>query len=270
MSEVSLKTLIETGAHFGHQTKRWNPKMEPFLHSEKDGVHVFDLIKTKELLDEALDFIKKSANEKKTILFVGTKKQVKEKIKEIALESESFYVNERWLGGILTNFAQIKKTTSKLTDLKKNFESGEYKDRTKKEKLLIDREIQRLEKFFGGLVGMDQIPDVIIIVDIKREATAVKEASAKEVKTVAVVDSNCDPFAVDYPIPMNDDASRALEYVMDLFGDAISEGKGIKKSVRSKVSVADEVKKEVKEISIKSEKKELKKDKKAKTQKLKK
>lgn len=238
MSDISLKKLIESGAHFGHQTKRWNPKMETYLYGEKDGVHIFDLIKTKELLAEALDFLKKSSVEKKSILFVGTKKQVKDKIKEIALETESFYVNERWLGGILTNFTQIKTTTSKLSDLKKGFESGEYKDRTKKERLLLEREIQRLEKFFGGLVGMAQVPDVLVIVDIKREATAVKEAVIKGVETVAVVDSNCDPTAVDYPIPMNDDASRAVEYVLDLFKEVINEGKGIKKEAKVKRQVA--------------------------------
>lgn len=234
--DISLKKLIEAGAHFGHQTKRWNPKMEEFLYGEKEGVHIFDLIKTKELLLEALDFLTKASKEGKTILFVGTKKQVKDKIKEVAKETESFYINERWLGGILTNFAQIKKTTSKLTDLKKGFETGEFKTRTKKERLLIEKEIQTLEKFFGGLVGMTQIPDVLIIIDIKREMTAIKEAASKGVTTIAVVDSNCDPNLVDYPIPMNDDASRAVEYVMDLFKEAIGKGKGIKSSKKEKSS----------------------------------
>jgi small subunit ribosomal protein S2 len=243
MSDVSLKTLIESGAHFGHQTKRWNPKMEEFLYGEKEGVHIFDLIKTKELLTEALDFLKTTAKEKKTILFVGTKKQVKEKIIEVARETESFYVNERWLGGILTNFSQIKITTSKLTEMRKGFESGEYKDRTKKERLLIDREIQKMEKFFGGLVGMTQIPDVLVIIDVKRESTAVKEAIAKGVETVAVVDSNSDPTNIDYPIPMNDDASRAVEYVMDLFKEAIDEGRGKKKTTKPTKTSTDNSKK---------------------------
>ena len=230
MTDISLKTLIESGAHFGHQTKRWNPKMESFLYGEKDGVHIFDLIKTKELLSEALDFLKKSAKDKKSILFVGTKKQVKAKVKEVAKATDSFYVNERWLGGILTNFAQIKKTTAKLAELKKGFETGEFKDRTKKERLLIEREIIRLEKFFGGLSGIIQIPEVMVLIDIKREVTAVKEAASKDVTTVAIVDSNCDPGAVDYPIPMNDDASRTLDYVLELFRDAINEGRGVKKA----------------------------------------
>lgn len=230
MTDISLKKLIEAGAHFGHQTKRWNPKMEQYLYGEKEGVHIFDLIKTKKLLEEALEFLKDTSKEKKTILFVGTKKQAKDKIKEVAKASGSFYINERWPGGIITNFQQIKKTVSKLNDLKKGFEAGEFKDRTKKEKLLIDREIQRLERFFGGIVGMGKVPDVLVIIDVKRESTAVKEAIAKDVTTVAVVDSNCDPTDIDYPIPMNDDASRAIEYVLDLFKEAIEEGKGIKKS----------------------------------------
>ncbi|MFC1600491.1 30S ribosomal protein S2 [Patescibacteria group bacterium] len=234
MIDISLKKLIEAGAHFGHQTKRWNPKMEEFLYGEKEGVHIFDLIKTKELLEEALDFVKKSVKGKKTILFVGTKKQVKDKIVEVAKVTDSFYVKERWLGGTITNFGQIKKTAQKLTDLKKGFESGEYKDRTKKEKLLLKREIQKLEKFLSGLVGMEETPDVLVIFDIKRELTAVKEAMAKNIPTVAIVDSNCDPTPIDYPIPMNDDASRALEYVLDLFKETILDAKKAKKGSSNK------------------------------------
>ena len=217
------------------------------------------MIHTKNLLIEALDVLKDAAKTKKTILIVGTKKQVKEKVKEVALATESFYINERWLGGILTNFSQIKKTTAKLTDLKKDFESGEFKNRTKKERLLIDREIQKLEKFFGGLVGMSQIPEVIVIIDIKREATAVKEARSKEITTIAVVDSNCDPFTVDYPIPMNDDASRALEYVLDLFKDAIFEGKGIKETITKKPEDI-KVKEQENKKPLKAEKKVVKKE----------
>lgn len=237
MPDVSLKTLIETGAHFGHQTKRWNPKMAEYLYGDKEGVHIFDLVKTKALLDEALNFLKEAAKAKKTILFVGTKKQAKEKIKSVALETESFYINERWLGGIITNFAQIKKTTQKLTDYKKGMESGEFKNRTKKERLLIEREIDKLQKFFGGLIGMEQTPDVLVIIDVKREATAVKEALFKGIDTVALVDSNSDPTNIDYPVPMNDDASKAVEYVLDLIRDAVLEGKGVKKLAKAKPKV---------------------------------
>lgn len=222
---VSLKELISAGAHFGHQVRRWNPKMSPFLYSEKDGVHIFDLTKTKEKVDVALQFLKESAKSGKIILFVGTKKQSKVKLAEIAKEAGCFYVNERWLGGTLTNFEQIKKSVGKMADFKNKMQSGEFNDRTKKERLLIQREIDRLERFFGGLAGIEKKPDILVIIDIKREKTAVLEAKAKGVETVAIVDSNSDPTLVDYPIPMNDDATRAIEYILGLMKDAILEGK---------------------------------------------
>ncbi|KKQ51819.1 30S ribosomal protein S2 [Candidatus Woesebacteria bacterium RIFCSPHIGHO2_01_FULL_39_17] len=237
-TKVSLKELISAGAHFGHQVKRWNPKMAPFIYGEKDGVHIFDLIKTKEKLEEALELLKLASKEGKSILFVGTKKQVKSKIAEVAKDTGAFYVNERWLGGTLTNFDQLLKSVKKLQELKSTMEAGGFKDRTKKERLLIDREIQRLSKFFGGLTGMSKIPDILVVIDIKREKTALSEANAKGVEVVALVDSNCDPTQVDYPISMNDDATRALEYVLGLMGEAILEGKGIKSS-KSTTSTTD-------------------------------
>ena len=233
-TKVSLKELVSAGAHFGHQVKRWNPKMAPYIYGEKDGVHIFDLTKTKEKLEEALDVLKLASKEGKTILFVGTKKQVKDKLAEIAEEAGSFYVNERWLGGTLTNFDQILKSVKKLQELKSGMERGDFNDRTKKERLLIDREIQRLSNFLGGIVGMSKIPDILIIIDIRREKTAVSEAAMVGVETVALVDSNCDPTLVDYPIPMNDDATRALEYVLELMRDVIMDGKGGKSKSESK------------------------------------
>lgn len=230
---VSLEKLIQTGAHFGHQVKRWNPKMKPYIYEEKDGIHIFDLIKTKQLLEEALDFLYKSSQEGKKVLFVGTKKQAKEKIGEVAQKSGSFYVKERWLGGILTNFDQIHNSWRKLVDMKKDMEDGKYNDRTKKELLLIDRNIVRMERFFGGLVGMDDKPDVLVVVDVKRERTAVKEANYTGVKLIALVDTNCDPVNIDYPIPMNDDATKAIDYVLDLMSDAINKGKEAKKDKKS-------------------------------------
>jgi len=225
MPEVSLKELIASGAHFGHQSKRWNPKMQEYLYGAKDGVHIFDLTKTKEKLDEALELLKTASRENKVILFVGTKKQVKAKIMEVAKETGTFYVNERWLGGTLTNFEQMKKSTHKLKETREGLLSGKFKDRTKKERLIIEREIARLERFFGGVVEMTQFPDIIIIVDIRREHTAVKEARFKGIESIAIVDTNSDPTLVDHPIPMNDDASRALEYVLDLMKEAIMERK---------------------------------------------
>ncbi len=228
MREVSLKELVETGAYFGHQVKRWNPKIAHYLYGQREGIHIFDLSKTKVLLEDALKFVKKEAQEGKTFLFVGTKRQVKDKIKEVAQKTKSFFVNERFLGGTFTNFEQIKKTVKSLTDLKSSFEKKEFENRTKKEKLLIQRKIERMERFLGGLVGMEKLPDVLVIVDIKKEKTALKEAIEKNVKTVAVVDSNSDPTLVDYPIPMNDDSTKALDYVLDLIKDAILEGKSKK------------------------------------------
>jgi small subunit ribosomal protein S2 len=218
---ISLEKLIETGAHFGHQSKRWNPKIAPYIYGNQDGIHVFDLIKTKMCLEEVLEHLSKSKAEGKKILLLGTKKQVKEKIEEVALAAGVYFVNERWLGGTFTNFPQIQKSVRNLTEMKKKLAEGEYKDRTKKERLLIGREIARLERFFGGIVGMDNVPDVLFIIDIKREISALKEAKAKNVETIGIVDSNSDPTLVDYPIPMNDDATKALDYVLDLVKEAL-------------------------------------------------
>jgi small subunit ribosomal protein S2 len=255
--QVSLKELIESGAHFGHQSRRWNPKMEPYLYGVKEGVHVFDLTITKKLLEEALNELKTAAKEGKTILFLGTKKQVKDKIEKVAKATESFYVNERWLGGTLTNFEQIRKSTKKLTDMKSKMAKGEYDDYTKKERLDFQREIDRLERFFGGIVGMEELPDYLVIIDIKREASAVREAKMTGVSTIAIVDSNCDPVDVDYIIPMNDDATKALEYIMDLMKDAILEGKG--KTSSKKKAVGSKGKKATKKLKDQKTKKTEKK-----------
>ena len=222
---VSLEKLIEAGAHFGHQVKRWNPRMKPYLYGAQGNVHIFDLVKTKECLDEALNVIKEAAKAGKSILIVGTKKQVKEKVSQIALETGTFYVNERWLGGTLTNFDQIKVSIQKLLDMRQKVDTGEYNKFTKKERLLIEREIARLERFFGGIKNLSSIPDLLIIIDTKKEKGAVREANFRGVETIGIVDSNSDPDLVDWPIPMNDDAIKALYYVLDLIKDAILKGK---------------------------------------------
>lgn len=222
---IDLKLLIESGAHFGHQTKRWNPKMAEYLHGAEDGTHLFDLIKTKGLMETALEAITETSREGKSILILGTKKQSKDKVIEVAKETGVFCVTERWLGGTFTNFPQISKSIQKLTDMKEERERGGYSKFTKKERLMIDREIERLERFFGGIVDMKKVPDLIITIDVKREKAAVIEARMKGVKTVGIVDSNSDPDDVDYPIPMNDDATGALTYVLDLIKEAILEGK---------------------------------------------
>lgn len=223
---VSLEDLLESGAHFGHQTKRWNPKMDEYIYGSENGVHVFDLTKTKPLLEAALEFLTKSAREGKTILLLGTKKQIKDKVIEIAEDLGIPYVAERWLGGTISNFGQMKKSIKKLEEMKADMNSGAFNKYTKKERLLIDREIIRLERFFGGISTLTGVPDVIFVIDTKHEAGAVHEANAGKVPVVGIVDSNSDPDLVTYPIPMNDDASKALEYILELVKKAILEGKG--------------------------------------------
>jgi small subunit ribosomal protein S2 len=219
--KVSLEGLLNSGAHFGHQTRRWNPKMGEYLYGSENGVHIFDLTKTKPLIEEALGFLSKSAKEGKTILLLGTKKQIKDKVAEVGEELGIPYVNERWLGGTISNFPQMQKSLKKMEEMAANVTAGFYNKYTKKERLLIDREITRLERFFGGIKNLKGVPDVLFVIDTKREAGAVHEANTKKIPVVGIVDSNSDPDFVDYPIPMNDDASKALEYILDLFKEAI-------------------------------------------------
>jgi small subunit ribosomal protein S2 len=222
---ISPQKLLETGAHFGHQARRWNPKMKPYLYTIQEGIHVFDLMKTKEAIDEALEAIQKAVREGKTILLVGTKKQVKDKIVEVAQATGCPYVSERWLGGTISNFDQIKRSLAKLTEMKAKMASGEYDKYTKKEKLLIERDIRRMERLLGGIEMLNDLPQMLFVVDTHKEAGAVKEAVVANIDVVGIVDSNADPTSVTYPIPMNDDASKALAYVLDLVKEAILAGK---------------------------------------------
>ena len=223
--KVSLEELLDSGAHFGHQTRRWNPKMGEYIYGSENGVHIFDLTKTKPQIEEALGFITRSVKEGKTILILGTKKQIKDKVAEVAQKANVPYVNERWLGGIISNFPQMQKSIKKMEEMKSNMVAGLYNKYTKKERLLIDREITRLERFFGGIKTLTSVPDVLFVIDTKREAGAVHEANERKVTVVGIVDSNSDPDKIDYVIPMNDDASKALEYILDLVGAAIEAGK---------------------------------------------
>lgn len=227
--QISIEELAKAGAHLGHQTRRWNPKVKEYIYGEEEGVHIFDLVKTKDLLREALLFIAESVSEGKSLLLVCTKNQLSEKVKEVAEKCGVYYVNQRWLGGTLTNFEHIQKSLVKLEDLESKFQSGGFKGYTKKEKLLLQREIERLNKLFGGMRGIKKLPDILFIVDIKRERTAVAEARRKGVGTVAVVDSNSDPTLVDYPIPMNDDSVGAVSYVLDLLSEVVLLAKSGKK-----------------------------------------
>ena len=226
---VPLEELLEAGAHFGHQTKRWNPKMKSYIHSSRGGVHIFDLVKTARGLQNAYDYVYDLVKKGGRIVFVGTKRQAQSIIREEAKKCETFHVTERWLGGTITNWDQIGKRVERLQDLKSKKESGEFKKYTKKENVLIDREINKLERFVGGLEGLKKIPDAIFVVDVNRESAAVKEARMRGVKIVAIVDSNADQELVDYVIPANDDAIRSIKLIVEKIGQAVLEGKKVDK-----------------------------------------
>lgn len=222
--EEMVKTLFEAGAHFGHVARRWNPKMSEYLHGKRGGVHIFDLEKTVDAIDDACKALTKWMSEGKTIVLVGTKRQAKEMVRSEADRLSIPFVVERWLGGSITNWKQMKTRIDKLKRLKTERDAGKFKSYTKKERLMFDREIAKLERQFGGLSSLNAAPDIIVVVDIKKERTAVKEARMKGVKIVALVDSNADPELVDYPIPMNDDATSAVELVIRKLTEAIELG----------------------------------------------
>ena len=225
MAVVAMKQLLEAGVHFGHQTRRWDPRMAEYIFQARNGIHIIDLQKTSKKLDEAYAFIKEQAEEGKTILFVGTKKQAQECVKEAAEKSGMFYVNERWLGGTLTNFKTIRKRIERLAELEKMQEDGTFDVLPKKEVILLKKEMDKLEKNLGGIKVMTQSPDVIFVVDPTKEHTAVQEARKLNIPLVGLVDTNCDPNDVDYVIPGNDDAIRAVKLVTDVLANAVIEGK---------------------------------------------
>ena len=225
MAVVAMKQLLEAGVHFGHQTRRWDPRMAEYIFQARNGIHIIDLQKTSKKLDEAYACIKEQAEEGKTILFVGTKKQAQECVKEAAEKSGMFYVSERWLGGTLTNFKTIRKRIERLTELEKMQEDGTFEVLPKKEVILLKKEMEKLEKNLGGIKEMTEIPDVLFVVDPKKEHIAVQEARKLGLPIVGLVDTNCDPNDVDYVIPGNDDAIRAVKLVTDVLANAVIEGK---------------------------------------------
>ncbi len=225
MAVVSMKQLLEAGVHFGHQTRRWNPKMAEYIFTERNGIYIIDLQKTVKKIEEAYLFIRDVAAEGGNVLFVGTKKQAQDAIKEEALRSEMYYVNVRWLGGMLTNFKTIKKSIQKLHNLNKMAEDGTFDLLPKKEVAALQKEMADLEKNLGGIKDMKGIPSAIFIVDPKKEKNAVDEARKLGIPIVAIDDTNCDPDEVDYVIPGNDDAIRAIKLIAATLADAIIEGK---------------------------------------------
>lgn len=225
MSVISMKALLEAGVHFGHQTRRWNPKMAKFIFTERNGIYIIDLQKTVKRIEEAYEVIRDVAADGGEILFVGTKKQAQESIETEAKRCGMHYINQRWLGGLLTNFNTIKKRIDRLHELNKMEEDGSIDVYPKKEITKMLNERDKLEKFLGGVKDMKGIPDLIFVVDPKKEDIAIKEARILGIPTVAIIDTNCDPDVIDYPIPGNDDAIRAVKLITATLADAVIEGK---------------------------------------------
>lgn len=225
MSVVSMKQLLEAGVHFGHQTRRWNPKMAPYIFAERNQIYIIDLQKTVKLINEAYDFVREVAAEGKPILFVGTKKQAQESVKEEAIRAGEYFVNERWLGGMLTNYKTIERRIKRLFELEKMEEEGTMDLLTKKEKALLLAEKEKLERFLGGIKNMPELPGAIFVIDPRKEKIAVHEARKLGIPVVGVVDTNCDPDEIDYVIPGNDDAIRAVKLLTSVVADAIVEAK---------------------------------------------
>ena len=225
MAVVAMKQLLEAGVHFGHQTRRWDPKMAEYIFQARNGIHIIDLQKTSKKLDEAYSFIKEQAEEGKTFLFVGTKKQAQECMKEAAIKSGMYYVDQRWLGGMLTNFDTIQKRIQRLRDLETMEQDGTFDVLPKKEVILLKKEMEKLEKNLGGIKEMDKLPGVIFLVDPKKERIAILEAKKLNIPVVGIVDTNCNPQDLDYPIPGNYDAIRAVKLIADVMANAIIEGK---------------------------------------------
>jgi len=225
MPRVEVAELLAAGCHFGHLTRRWNPKMRPFIFMERNGIHIVDLVKTQSLLEEACNAIANIVAEGKRILFVGTKKQAKEIIKQEATRTNQFFVDERWLGGCLTNFTTIRKSVKRLTNIEKMETDGTFDKITKKEVLFLTREKEKLNNVLSGVVDMTRLPGALFVVDVKKEAIAVKEAGRLGIPVFAIVDTNCDPQGIDYVIPANDDAIKSVQVITKVIGDAILEGK---------------------------------------------
>lgn len=225
MAVVAMKQLLEAGVHFGHQTRRWDPRMAEYIFQARNGIHIIDLQKTSKKLDDAYDFMKEQSESGKTVLFVGTKKQAQDCVKEAAEKSGMFYVNQRWLGGTLTNFKTIRKRIQRLTELETMEQDGTFEVLPKKEVVLLKKEMDKLNKNLSGIKNMTEIPQVMFVVDPKKEHIAIQEAKKLNIPIIGLVDTNCNPNDVDHVIPGNDDAIRAVKLVTDVIANAIIEGK---------------------------------------------
>lgn len=225
MAVVSLAQLLESGVHFGHQTRRWNPKMSPYIFTARNGVHIIDLVQTAQLMDSAYNYVRTASEQGKKFLFIGTKRQAAGIIAQEASRCGAYYVNQRWLGGMLTNWATIKNRVERLKELERLEETGNIDLRPKKEGSVLRRELERLQKYLGGIKMMRKVPDIVLIVDQRREYNAVQECQKLRIPIISLLDTNCDPDVVDIPIPANDDAIRSIKLIVGKLADAIYEGR---------------------------------------------
>lgn len=225
MPVVSLAQLLESGVHFGHQTRRWNPKMSRYIYTARNGVHIIDLVQTAQLMEEAYSYMRTAAEQGKKVLFIGTKRQAAGIVAQEASRCGAYYINQRWLGGMLTNWATIKTRVERLKELERLEETGNIDLRPKKEASVLRRELSRLQKYLGGIKSMRKVPDIVVIVDQRREYNAVQECAKLRIPIVSLLDTNCDPDVVDIPIPANDDAIRSIKLVIGKLADAIYEGR---------------------------------------------
>ena len=250
MAVVAMKQLLEAGVHFGHQTRRWDPKMAEYIFQARNGIHIIDLQKTSKKLDEAYSFMKEQAEEGKTVLFVGTKKQAQDCMKEAAEKSGMFYINQRWLGGMLTNFETIRTRVERLKDLEKMEADGTFEVLPKKEVILLKKEMEKLQKNLGGIKDMTEIPGVLFIVDPKKERIAILEAKKLNIPVVGLIDTNCNPEDLDYVIPGNDDAIRAVKLIADTMANAIIEGRQGEsmEDVEAQLEVEEEATESIEEV----------------------
>jgi small subunit ribosomal protein S2 len=257
MSKVDLIQLIKSGAHFGHLTRRWNPKMKPYIFMEKNGIHIIDLKKTQQLIDVAAEKLNQLASEGKTVLFVGTKKQAQAVIDTEAKKCGANWVSERWLGGMLTNFSTIRKSVKRLHNIEKQETDGTFEKITKKEILFLSRERDKLKKVLGGIETMNRLPGALFIVDIRKESIAVNEARKLNIPIFAIVDTNCDPDDIDYIIPANDDAVKTIELITSTISDAVLEGEAKLKEKKAEEAAERERVKKEREKEKEEEKKKI-------------
>ena len=225
MPVISLAEMLESGVHFGHQTRRWNPRMDPYIYTARNGVHIIDLVQTAQLMDSAYNYVRTASEQGKKFLFIGTKRQAAGIIAQEAARCGAYYVNQRWLGGMLTNWVTIKTRVDRLKDLERREETGALDLLPKKEASMLRRELEKLQKYLGGIKAMRKIPDIVVVVDQRREYNAIQECQKLAVPIVALLDTNCDPDVVDVPIPANDDAIRSIKLIVGKLADAIYEGR---------------------------------------------